>query len=160
MPLGPFGLLEPPTLVKTEGLERAPGLLEPPTLVKTGWLERRPGLLEPPTLVKTEKLERAPGLLEPPTPEKTEGLERAPGLLECVRGRLEPPAPVKTGALEPYPVWGFKNLKGGGVGRTRLSGQLVGALSSVVAKTCLLTVCGHVVHSSRTPLLRSNCFYM
>ena len=67
-------------------------------------------------------------MLESPGLNKTGALEHRPLALES-------PGLSKTGALEPHPVWGFKNIKEGGVG-------VVGRelpLNSLVIKTSLQT---------------------
>ena len=85
-------------------------MLESPGLNKTGALEHRPVALESPGLSKTGALEHRPWALE------SQGLN-------------------KTGAQEPHPVWGFKNIKEGGVGVVGRELRLI----SLVIKTSLQT---------------------
>ena len=85
-------------------------MLESRGLSKTGALEHRPVALESPGLNKTGALEHCPWALE------SQGLN-------------------KTGAQEPHPVWGFKNIKEGGVGVVGRELRLI----SLVIKTWLQT---------------------
>ena len=79
--------------------------------------------------IKTEALEHRPGALESCTPIKTEALEHRPGALEYAWWRLF----NKNCVLEPHPVWGFKNIKEGGVGVVGRELRLI----SLVIKTSL-----------------------
>ena len=103
-------------------------MLESPGLSKIGALEHRPLALESLGLSKTGALEHRPGALESPGLSKTGSLEHRPGALES-------PGLSETGSLEPHPVWGFKNIKGRGVGVVGRELRLI----SLVIKTSLQT---------------------
>ena len=118
---------------------------------KTGALEPCPVLLGSPTLRKTGALEPSSVLLESPTPGKTGALEPSPAPLASPVQRWNP-IPCKNWSAGTDPVWGFKNLKRGVSGGQGWQQGIACVLSSIVAKTCLQTVCERAPASPTPPV--------